>query len=65
MGTKNNSNNDLIDINLNINTEDNNENDKKDKKEENNLVSPLAKNNHKFKKRTNSAKEEATDISYN
>ena len=64
LGTKNNSNNELIDINLNINTEDNNENDKKVKKEENNLVSPLAKNNHKFKKRTNSAKEEATDISY-
>jgi hypothetical protein len=64
LGTKNNSNNDLIDINLNINTEDNNENDKKDKKEENNLVSPLANNNHKFKKRTNSAKEETTDTSY-
>jgi len=64
LGTKNNSNNVLIDINLNINTEDNNENDKKDKKEENNLVSPLAKNNHKFKKRTNSAKEEAADTSY-
>ena len=64
LGTKNNSNNDLIDINLNINIEDNNENDKKDKKEENNLVSPLANNNHKFKKRTNSAKEETTDTSY-
>ena len=61
LGNKNNSNNVLIDINLNINTEDNNE---KEKKEENNLVSPLAKNNHKFKKRTNSAKEEATDTSY-
>ena len=64
LGTKNNSNNLLIDINLNINTEYNNENNKKDKKEENTLVSPLAKNNHKFKKRTNSAKEEATDTSY-
>jgi hypothetical protein len=67
LGNKNNSNNVLIDINLNINTEDNNENDKndkKDKKEENNLVSPLAKNNHRFKKRTNSTKEEETNTSY-
>ena len=64
LGTKNNSNDVLIDLNLNINTEDNNENDKKGKKEGNNLVSPLAKNNHKFKKRTNSANEETTDTSY-